>query len=351
MEVKNQKAGDSSQNIQGNNVTVNIFTVVQSVKDIAPQILENSFGELSEESKEMAQAQQEDFIKSFQTRIEKISSDIEELQKAVNKPDFQYMAKKSLIAAGRMGSPAKRGLLASLLGDRLNTKTEFGEIVYNEALETIPKLTDRQIKMLAIVCDINLITGKNNSTWDDFNADKKQIFKFALPLDFRHADLQHIAYSGCGTISPFETPLLQAIKERDQNLFLKPISSEEPEFSEIKGTNLIAFFIEKDGHLYFRANKNRFEEVLKTTKGADPSVAEKIRSLYASKTMNDTEAMEQLTANCFMAKELIDVWDSRQLKRLSLTSVGTIVGVSVIEEITKKEISKDEWLGLAPEHI
>lgn len=348
MEIKNQKGGDSSQNIQGHNVTVNVINVVQSVKDIAPQILESSFGELSQQSKEEARQHQDDFVQNFQSKLEKIAGNIDELQKAVNKPDFQYMAKKSLIAAGRIDSAEKRKLLASLLGDRLNTKTDFGEIVYNEALETIPKLTDRQIKMIALFCDISAITGKSMTTWEEFNADKKKMFEFALPVHFQHSDLQHIAYSGCGATSPFETTLVEAIKEKNENLFLNPIKPGEPEFTEIKNTNLVGFFVEKDGNLYFRTTKKRFEEVIKNVNGADPLITEKIRKLYDMKVMNDEEAKENLRVNCFMASELIDAWNNKRLKHLSLTSVGMIIGVSVIEEITRNKINKDEWLGLAP---
>jgi hypothetical protein len=64
--------------------------------------------------------------------------------------------------------------------------------------------------------------------------------------------------------------------------------------------------------------------------------------------MNDSESINTLKEKCLKANELIDAWDNGKLKYLSLTSVGMIIAASVIEEITKDKISKDEWLGIAP---
>jgi hypothetical protein len=348
MEINNQKGGNGSQNIQGRNVTVNVINIVQSVKDIAPQILESSFGELSPQSKERAHNNQDDFVQNFQSKLEKIAGNIDELKEEVDKPDFQYMAKKSLIAAGRIDSAEKRKLLASLLGDRLNTKTDFGEIVYNEALETIPKLTDKQIKIIALHCYITAITGKKSDSWKEFNDNNREIFNFLLPIVFKYSDLQHITYSGCGSLNQFGTGLIEAIKKNDENLFLNPIKPVEPEYKEIDNSGLISFFIKEDKNLFFRISKDVFEKIIKTANGVDKSITDKISKLYDSKVMNDSESINTLKEKCLKANELIDAWDNGKLKYLSLTSVGMIIAASVIEEITKDKISKDEWLGIAP---
>ncbi|MDP3965869.1 MAG: hypothetical protein Q8Q13_03665, partial [bacterium] len=303
-------------------------------------------GELSSKSKEEAQEHQVDFLRNFQSRLEVIASDVEELKRSVEKPDFQYMAKKSLIAAGRMESGEKRKLLASLLGDRLNTKTDFGEIVYNEALETVAKLTDRQIKMLALQCDIGSVSQKNIPTWDQYNAGKKTLLAHVLPLNFQQSDLQHISYSGCGSVSPFETGLVQTIKAKYGNLFLKPIAPDEPLFAEIKASAVFGLFYEKNGNLRFGASKVWFEEIIRQSKGIDTALVGKIIPLYDTKGMNEDEALETIKTECFMGPELIDAWNTKQLKHLSLTSVGMIIGVSVIEEVTQLRIGKDDWLGL-----
>lgn len=347
MEINTQNAGDGSQNIQGESVTVNmVAVVVGSVKDIAPQVFNSAFAQLSEVSQKKAHANQDDFLKEFQLKLEGIAGDVEELKRTVEKPDFQYVAKKSLVAAGRMDSGEKKKLLASLLGDRLNTKSDFGEIVYNEALETIAKLTDRQIKMIALQCAVGQISSPNFATWDKFNDDKKELLSYLLPLNFQASDLQHISYSGCGTVSPFETDLIKTIRGRYGNLFLKPITSEEPLFDEIKSSPIIGLFYEKSNGLHFGANKTSFDKVIAQAMIMDKVLVEKIVPLFNSKAMNDEEALETLKTECFMGADLIDVWNTKQLKRLSLTSVGLIIGVSVIEAVTKKNIDKDEWLGL-----
>lgn len=349
MEINTQNAGDGSHNIQGQNVTVNVVAVVESIKDIAPQVFEAAFGALSSRSKDEAQAQQDDFLREFQSRLEVISSDVEQLKRSVEKPDFQYMAKKSLVAAGRMDSSEKRKLLASLLGDRLNTGSDFGEIVYNEALETVSKLTERQIKMLALQCGIGQISQKNIPTWEQYNESKKALLAHVLPLNFQESDLQHISYSGCGNVSPFETNLVHVIKNKYPNLFLKSITPDEPVFAEIQVSPVAGLFYKKDENLYFGASKKWFEEITKKMIGIDAALVEKIIPLYDSKVMNDEEGLETIRTQCFMGPELIDAWNTKQLKRLSLSSVGVILGVSVIEEVTKSKIDKDEWLGLAPE--
>jgi preprotein translocase subunit Sss1 len=350
MEIKNQKSGDNSQNIQGETVsvnsTVNILALIQPVKEMSPQLLESTFCELSKESKNEAKNNQEDFLNNFQKKLESFVTDVHELQKSIQKPDFQYMAKKSLIEAGRMDSVEKRQLLASLLGDRLNAQTDFGEIVYNESLLTIPKLTNKQIKLLALQCEIGLLTNSKISTWEEYNERIKDILSSLLPIDFVMADLQHIAYSGCGDIAPFEKGIVEAISEKYDNLFLKPIKPEEPEFQEIKKVNLLGFFIEKEDGLYFRTNKKNFEKLVKTLEDVDTVLVEKIKNFYTSRMPTKEESIQIIKSNCFRGSELIEVWETKQLKHLTLTSVGIIIGVSVVEQISQKPVGKDEWLGL-----
>lgn len=198
--TKTQKAGNSSTNLMTENLTVNI--ALNSMEDIAKQLLNSVFWELSKESKVRIIENQASYFDELSLALWKLVQSNEELKKTVSDPDFQYASKKAWISASRRDSKDLHSQLASLIIGRIeHWNDELKRIVYNEAIETIDKLTPNQLKILTLCFLIKKTKYNRVSTVAQFYQNiERYTWSF---VDFKNtpSEFEHIVYTGCASIS------------------------------------------------------------------------------------------------------------------------------------------------------
>lgn len=170
-EKQKQEALQGSTAIQAGG-NINIGLSYTDVKEIVYDLFKQNFPELLQEAYKQAKDNFEEYDKKLD---EAIKRRIEEIDfKKFKEPNTQYLLNSSINHAARKGKNIDLGLLSETLVASLGRdNTEILNIVAEQALETIPKLTSDQIKILTLVhylihCSLQGITNisvseRNNS--------------------------------------------------------------------------------------------------------------------------------------------------------------------------------------------
>lgn len=148
-EKQKQEALQGSTAIQAGG-NINIGLSYTDVKEIVYDLFKQNFPELIQEAYKQAKDNFEEYDKKLD---EAIKRQIEEIDfNKFKEPNTQYLLNSSINHAARKGKNIDLGLLSETLVASLGRdNTEILNIVAEQALETIPKLTSNQIKILTLV--------------------------------------------------------------------------------------------------------------------------------------------------------------------------------------------------------
>lgn len=148
-EKQNQEAQNGSTAIQAGG-NVNIGVSYTDVKEIVYDLFKQNFPDLLKEAQNQAKKNFEEYDKQLDQAIKNRLEEID-LSK-FKEPNTQYLLNSSINQAARKGKKIDLGLLSETLVASLGKdNTEILNIVSEQALETIPKLTSDQIKVLTVV--------------------------------------------------------------------------------------------------------------------------------------------------------------------------------------------------------
>jgi hypothetical protein len=148
-ENQKQEVSKGSTAIQaGGNVTVGVS--YSEVKEIVYDLFKQNFPELVFEANKQAQKNLEKYEEILEEAIKRKFEEIDFSK--FKDPNTQYLLNSSINQAARKGDTIDLGLLSETLVATLGKEnTEILNIVSEQALETLPKLTSDQIKVITLV--------------------------------------------------------------------------------------------------------------------------------------------------------------------------------------------------------
>ena len=144
-------SGDNSTNIQGKEVTIinNPGLSYSDVKDIAMSVFKSNFYDLGEKVEKIVQERAEKILDDY---LESLNSKNPEYIKNTEDPDIRYVIYEAQKNYARRGEQISKKLLVETLVNRTVIKgNSIQELVLNEALETIPKITEKHITILTLI--------------------------------------------------------------------------------------------------------------------------------------------------------------------------------------------------------
>jgi len=201
----NQESGDNSTNLQaGGDIVINNTKAVAlySVEEVAKQLLNSVFGELPTNTKGLIENNQKSYFQALSEKIGTIIKQNEELEGIINSPDFQYISKKAAISASRSSSIELHKNLSTLIVQRINNDNEdLKRIVYDEAISTINKLTNDQLKILTLCFLIKRTKLNGITNIAQFNNYLESRIKPFIDFKGTTAEFEHLVYTGCASIN------------------------------------------------------------------------------------------------------------------------------------------------------
>ena len=196
-----QRAGDSSVNVQAHNVYIAGISA-SDARQIALDVYKSNFAALSQEAVSTAFRRAEKLTDDL---IEKLATQDGKLFAQFQSPGMQLALLAAQREYARTGDDIVEKLLVSILVERAKThERTLWQIALEEAISVIPKLTEKQLNILTLSTLLNdhyFIGG----TIDGLKWYLSTVMRFEVTISFRSPEIQHIEFTGCAKVRPFDS--------------------------------------------------------------------------------------------------------------------------------------------------
>ena len=316
-------------------------------KDLIVSVVDQKLIAFKDEAKVTYDQRTEKFKKLITDKIKNLPE--EEIAK-LKEPDTQLTLIEAAKISGRKQNEELRNLLANLVVSRIKNdksgKEELKNIVYNEAISTINKLTVDQLKIITLCYLLKYTSYGGIISWDSFKNYLNVDIKPFLNFKNTNAEFQHIEYAGCGSIGIGSWDLINIYRQQYSFLFFNLIEKEQVDKLSLPNkikNEIVVLDTKEDKYFIKFKNKSEFENHLKKN-NADDKTIKKLMSIYENHIKNNDEVKKKIVAETDIGKELIELWEKSNLKHLSLTSVGIVIGASYFEQTVGEKIDISIWI-------
>lgn len=198
---QNIESGDNSVNVQGKNITYNQNNYgisYSDVKDIAMTVFKSNFYDLGQRVESIVQERAEKILDDYLLKLNE--KDPKYVLNTQN-PDIRYTLYEAQKNYARRGDKNTGDLLVETLVQRTITENNpIKELVLNEALEIIPKITTKQIDILSLIFLIKYLNFRVDVPVEDFLNIIRPI-KNTTTIDTNDLFYQHLQYTSCLSVS------------------------------------------------------------------------------------------------------------------------------------------------------
>lgn len=344
---KTQKieSGDNSNNYQAE--TINQYGLsYREVKDLALDVFRENFLIFSEQAKQIAGERAEELIDNLLNEIKEKNPD---LLNSFQEPGMQnalYTAQKSYAISGDKDTAE---LLVDILIDRAEqNERNTRQIVLDESLKVVSKLTNQQLDILTVVF---ILKYTMNNGLNDLGALKKyledNIKPFTDNLTKEHSAYQHLEYCNCGSVSVIDTYVELMFLERYKGLFCKGIEPKEFEqyYADIPELfNLLCPCLHDNTKLQLKSLNDDVFRIKAKESGVSEENTQKLIDLLNSNLMNRDEVKEYLLKQGAFMEEFLDVWNNSSLDEMTITSVGIAIAQANYKRKTGRGMDLSIWI-------
>jgi hypothetical protein len=191
----------------------------------------------------------------------------------------------------------------------------------------------------------------NVKDWSNFEA---LLRKYICPfIDFTNsnAQFQHLEYSDCANIGLGSTRIESQFRKSYSNLFFKDempfIDKATYEKWNLKSELKPIFFKpSEDGEKYYFLHNTATDiEMLRDNLiKSGISAFTDYSNVFLNKVKNETEIVEELKSRFEFGQKLLTQFNDTNVSRLTLTSVGIVIGASHLETLTSDKLNIDIWI-------
>lgn len=341
----NIQTGTGTQIVsQGEHNVQNIgITSVFEIEHLVEILFKKNFPQLQGISEKTALESAEKYWKKL-TEKSKSRLSAEDIKKFAE-PDVQYMLTKTVIEAGRKDDDELRENLSSLMVDRIkNSEHNLKRLVYNEAIETLPKLTQDELKIITLCFILKYAKWNNVVTLEDL---EKNIIRLKPLINFNNtnAEFQHIAYTGCGESGIGSWSYSKIVQDAYPELSNMTIPEGQLSIHHIPEYVKNELFEKSGDSAYeFKITEKRQLEDYLNSKNLETVTKNSILTEFDQAKNRAVQSTADLLNSLQPIQEITTLISDSTLKHLSLTSVGIVIGAMYYEGITNEKIDIDIWI-------
>lgn len=344
--INKQEGGENSTNLQGQSIVINQGITYQDAKNIAIDVFKSNYLELSAKAAETAKQRAEELVDDFLNEVQKRNP---KSINAMENPGMQYAIFTAQKEYAKTGDKDLSDMLVDILVDRAaQQERNLKQIVLDESLSIVPKLTLSQLDTLTIIF---ILKYSRNIQIGSVPLLKKYFEDYILPFTStlsKEASLyQHLEFAGCGSISIGSSNIETIISHTYKGIFSKGFTKEEFEKTEIpfdKYPQIIIPCLQDNTKFQLAAiDDDALTELAKALNVQDAEL-NKVKPLMNKNQMNETEIKELLKQQGEFMNSLLDIWDNSHLKNMTLTSVGIAVATANLRRKTGISVDLGIWI-------
>jgi len=335
-------AGDDATVYQAGGNINNYGMTYDQVRQVALDVYYANAPQLREFAKEVANARAEYITTDFLTRL--MAKDPAALKNLAD-PDIQSVMFEAQKSYARSGEEDLEAVLVDLLVGRTTTvDRSLRNLVLNEAIASVPKLTEAQRRSIALVFLLRF-TRTTASTVDEFMTTYvDELVAVGADIQSLRHDALHIEYVGAGSRSLGEYSFGDALLLGSEGLFTRGFALEAIPAHIKESPHLEALFApcpRQEG--YYQLAGAGDDDVKRMVEALGvPEFLDELMRLSKHGRMVSSEVMREAVAHNPRIESVAKSWE--QLKGLTLTTVGLVIGHSYWKRITGATEELDNWL-------
>ena len=352
-QVQKQQGGNASTNLQGKSIVINQGISYSDARDIAIDVYKLNFLQLSHDAAELARTRAEELTESFLKKLQETNETAIDQMKQPAMQAALFEAQKQYVTSG--DEDMEHMLVDILVQRALISERNIKQIVLDEALKVVNKLTNEQLNILSLnflLTRVSISGVKNLESL--INYINNDLLIFINPnSNYHQSCFEHLAYSGCATLldSSWHKDVPELMLMTYPALFQKGF--DDKEFEEFFGKPMSKFhgLLMSSFHTVNLYQFNQMNEELLYDKaneiGIENEFAEKIKQYFNNKLMSKKEVQEWLLEKIPNLNFLIDNWgnEDNQLSKLKLTSVGIALAIANCKQkIKDKNFDIGVWI-------
>lgn len=275
-----------------------------------------------------------------------------DIMNAFEEPALQLDFIEAEKAYIKYGTAELKDLLSNLIMKRIKEPNHnLLQIALGEAIKTSPLLLPSQINCLGLKFVLN---HTQNLTVNSLISFSKYLNKYVIPIYEQgvsedESEFQHLSYTRCATISLASNSLEYVFLNTYTGLFFKGFDEQslaliDEEKPNILYPSLFTSCLNDNKKLQINAiNKESLNKSFEQLKVKD-SHKKYILDLFNSHQMNEQEVKNKVIEIAPKMKEIFKYWQDSLVSRLTLSSVGIIIGAFAAENITSEIFDLSIWI-------
>lgn len=344
--ITKQEGGENSTNLQGQSIVINQGISYQDAKNIAIDVFKSNYLELSEKAASTARQRAEELVDDFITQLQERSPQAINL---MEEPGMQHAIFTAQKEYAKTGDKDLSDMLVDILVDRATQQERnLKQIVLDESLATVPKLTSNQLDTLTIIFLIKYSRNRGIVSVASLkNYLENQIQPFLAGLSKEHSLYQHLEFAGCGSISMGSNQIENIYLQTYKGLFCKGFTREQFEVIgkriEDFPTLIMPCLHDNTKFQIASIDDDVFEEKANSVALSDED-KNLIMPFLNNCQMNASEAKEVIKAQGEFLEVLFDVWENSSLKNMTLTSVGIAIATANLRRKSGQSVDLGIWI-------
>lgn len=330
-----QKTGNDCTNLQAEN-DINVYNGISysEARQIALDVFNANFMKLIGVAKDVAEKRANEITQTF---LERLMKENPSGLASAQDPDFQdslFIVQKEY---AKCGNSDMGNTLVDLLIDRSKEPNRnLKQIVLNEAIRTVPKLTEDQIAVLSVVFILRYTVNHRINNLERFG---EYLDKYISPLmelitDSRTA-YEHLQYAGCGVIQVTSITLSNIWENSYMGLFFKGFeleSIDKNRLSQDMFSKYIMLCLNDESKYQVNAISLESLEKRLETETVPENEVSYIKELFSKNKMTPDEMKTKIIELRPYMANLYNIWSNSPMKSFQLTSVGKAIGHANIKK-------------------
>lgn len=347
--ILKQEGGDGSTNLQAGVINNHYYGMSNSqVKELFMELFNDNFIRLRKEAAIIAQRRAEEITEAFLAQlIEKSPEVIQELSQP-GMQDALFNAQKEY---AKSGDKNLGDLLVDLLIERASTpQRNMMQIVLDEALRIIPKMTEQHLDnltMLFLLKEVGIPTEPNLQSFIDYLED--DIIPFIDEFTGDKIVYSYLEYLGCGHTRTGHHDIIAEIFTR-KNIAIFQTGFTKEEFENKVGRvedfqPILIQSLHSPEQLQFdNMNNESFYPLMKQVNASDKAIGN-ISKLFGDTLIKDKPVFDLIhSLNCRIGFEHHQIVTQSLFKSMELTSVGIVIAHANYKKKTNRTLDLSKWI-------
>lgn len=305
-------------------------------------LIGGSFPKLEESQSKMID-NIENFAKTFvKIGLDKIS---EEDREKFSDPDLRMTLEDAVKIASRKNNPDIHKILSNLIVKRIQYDDEIKQIVFNEAIATIGRLTANQLKIIALNFILTRVSWNEIQEWKDLEKFFEDPISKLIPFKDTDAEFGHIEAVSCGRVMSIGSwHLVDSFKNSFSNLFLTEFSDDEINRLPIGKEHTEKIFKRTEKGFFKCRLPNKYElEKYFENEIVDGNLVSPVRTLFVSHFIPPEEIIKKIQS-LPVGKKFFEQCNGKSMTKLQLTSVGVAIALTYLELISNVKLDPNIWI-------